>query len=116
MRYQVYHAAALFQMLLPDPLNWLVDRSGYRHVADVECRPEEQPLDAVFSQTNHSEGDWTTNPAVVWINADLLPLRSTSVGDVIVDVESSQAWMIMPRGFTRILPRHSSPEQDARSH
>src|SRR5258708_7841979 len=77
--YAVYHANDLFAMVMPEASHWHEDRSQYyTHVADVEA-----PLAQVFALTNHIDHSWTSNPQVVW-HATTAPLRSTSVGDVIM--------------------------------
>ena len=93
-RFAVYHAADPLALALPQPSHWSTDRAGhYRHVADVLA-----PFGQVFALTNHVDHDWTDNPEVTW-HDDGSPLRSTSVGDVIVSYETGQAWMVMPTGF-----------------
>ena len=92
-RYALYHANDLLAMIAPQPEHWHTDPSRhYTHVADVEA-----PLGQVFTLTNHIDHTWTDNPEVVWhIDA---PVRSTSVGDVIVSLENGQAWLVMPFGL-----------------
>src|SRR6266566_7366231 len=107
-RYAVYHANDLHEMVTPQATHWFTDRSRhYTHVADVEA-----PLEQVFALTNHIDHSWTSNPQVVWY-ATAAPLRSTSVGDVIVSCESGQAWLIMPIGLQELPPDHGTPAGDA---
>lgn len=95
-RYAVYHANDLHAMMAPQPENWHTDRSRhYTHVADVEA-----PLGRVFALTNHIDRSWTENPEVIWHTA--APVRSTSVGDVIVSLQSGQAWLVMPFGLQEL--------------
>ncbi len=100
--YSVYHAHDPLQMVQHDEAQWFQGReSHYQHVADVEASIEEKPLAQVaqvFAWTNHIECDWTTNAAVLWHDTTM-PLRSTSVGDVITCKATGQAWMVMPSGF-----------------
>ena len=92
--YAVYHAIDPMAMALPQIAHWQHNwRLHFRHVANVAV-----PLEQVFAQTNSIEQHWTSNPAVIWYDASR-PLRSTSVGDVIVSCETRQAWMVMPDGF-----------------
>src|SRR5260370_25672921 len=87
-RYAVYHANDLLEMVVPHASHWSEDRTRYyTHVADVVS-----PLEQVFALTNSIDHSWTSNPEVVW-HATAAPLRSTSVGDVIVSCESGQAWL-----------------------
>jgi len=106
-RYAVYHANDLFAMALLETAHWYGDRSRYyTHVADVEA-----PLEQVFALTNHINYPWTSNPQVVW-HVTTAPLRSTSVGDVIVSCESGQAWLIMPIGLQELPPDHGTSAGD----
>ena len=98
--YAVYHANDLHAMIAPHPERWYTDRSRhYTHVADVLA-----PLGQVFRLTNHIDRSWTDNPEVVW-HPDA-PVRSTSVGDVIVSLQSGQAWLVMPFGLQELAADH----------
>jgi hypothetical protein len=102
-RYAVYHANDLYAMIAPQAAHWYIDRSRhYTHVADVVA-----PLGQVFALTNHIDHSWTDNPEVVWHTA--APVRSTSVGDVILSEESGQAWLVMPAGLQELAPEHDPP-------
>ena len=106
-RYAVYHANDLFAMALPEASHWYEDRSRYyTHVADVVA-----PLEQVFALTNHINHSWTSNPQIVW-HVTTAPLRSTSVGDVIVSYESGQAWLVMPIGLQELPPDNRTPAAD----
>ncbi len=106
-RYAVYHANDLFAMVVPEASRWYEDRSrSYTHVADVEA-----PLAQVFALTNHIDHPWTSNPQVVW-HAITAPLRSTSVGDVIVSCDSGQAWLVMPMGLQELPLDKGTPAGD----
>ena len=101
--YAVYHANDLQAMVAPQAAHWYVDRSRhYTHVADVEA-----PLGQVFALTNHIDHSWTENPEVVWHTA--APVRSTSVGDVIVSLPSGQAWLVMPFGLQELAADQNLP-------
>ncbi len=96
-RYAVYHANDLFAIPIVQASHWYEDRSRYyTHVADVVA-----PLEQVFALTNHIDHSWKSNLEVVW-HATAAPLRSTSVGDVIVSRESGQAWLVMPIGLQEL--------------
>ena len=96
-RYAVYHANDLFAIITPQAAHWFRDRSRYyTHVADVVAS-----LEQVFALTNHIDHPWTSNPQVVW-HTTAAPVRSTSVGDVIVSLESGQAWLVMPIGLQEL--------------
>ena len=106
-RYAVYHANDLLAMLMPQASSLSEDRSrSYTHVADVVA-----PLEQVFALTNHIDHDWTCNPEVVW-HTTRAPLRSTSVGDVIVAYDSGQAWLILPIGLQELPPDNGTPAGD----
>ena len=106
-RYAVYHANDLFAMVVPEASHWYEDRFRYyTHVADVEA-----PLERVFALTNHIDHAWTSNPQVVW-HAITAPLRSSSVGDVIVSYNSGQAWLMMPIGLQELPPENGTRAAD----
>ncbi len=85
----VYHRTA------PDFLArselWQDRNRHFRLVALLQARS----LAEVFQLTNHIEQDWRLNALVRSLSPD--PLRSTSVGDVLV--QGNRAWMVMPSGF-----------------
>ena len=106
-RYAVYHANDLFAMAVPEASHWYKDRSRYyTHVADVVA-----PLAQVFALTNHINHSWTSNPQVIW-HVTTAPLRSTSVGDVIVSCDSGLAWLVMPIGLQELPPDNRTPAGD----
>ena len=105
--YAVYHANDLHALVAPQPERWFHDRaSHYSHVADVEA-----PLARVFALTNYIDCPWTENPEVVW-HALVAPLRSTSVGDVIVSRHSGTAWLVLPLGLQELSPDTGSGTRD----
>jgi len=106
-RYAVYHANDLLEMVVPHASHWSEDRTRYyTHVADVVA-----PLEQVFALTNHIDHAWTSNPEVVW-HITTTPLRSTSVGDVIVAYGSGQAWLVLPIGLQELPPDNGTPAGD----
>ena len=101
-RFALYHANDLHAMIAPQPEHWHTDRSRhYTHVADIEAK-----LSQVFELTNHIDHSWTDNPEVVWHTA--APVRSTSVGDVIVSLQSGQAWLVLPFGLQELAAEDNS--------
>ncbi len=107
-RYAVYHANDLFAMAVSAASHWYEDHSRYyTHVADVEA-----PLEQVFVLTNHIDHSWTSNPQVVW-HTTTVPLRSTSVGDVILSYDSGQVWLVMAIGLQELPPDHRKSAGDA---
>jgi hypothetical protein len=108
-RYALYHANDLLAMIAPQPERWYTERSRhYTHVADVVA-----PLAQVFALTNHIDRPWTENPEVVW-HTDA-PVRSTSVGDVILSEESGRAWLVLPFGLQELAPDGDSPVREGES-
>jgi hypothetical protein len=106
-RYAVYHANDLHAMIAPQPECWYTDRSRhYTHVADVKAK-----LSQVFALTNHIDHPWTDNPEVVWHTASLV--RSTSVGDVIVSLQSDKAWLVMPFGLQELPTDHDPTTRES---
>ena len=91
MKYSVYHAK--------QPTFGFGDRpifpKAYKKVADVEC----YNLDDAFRVTNHIDKDWRTNPEVIESFQD--KVRSTSVGDVIVDKDDNKFYCA-PVGWEEI--------------
>ena len=98
-RFAVYHANDPWAMVEPSEDRWLRNSALlYRHVAEVEAH-----LERVFALTNHIEGhSWMSNREVVWY-ATNAPLRSTSVGDVILSRTTGQAWLVMPFELKEII-------------
>lgn len=102
--YQVYHAVGYATMLdveagigrfcSPQRANF------YQEVALLKVESE-SPQDSVFSATNHAEQAWMHNREVLWFQ-DNVPLRSTSVGDIVVSLISRVAWIVDHVGFQRI--------------
>ena len=108
-QYAVYHAHDPWAMLTPRADRWLVDRAlHYRHVAEVQA-----PLERIFALTNHNECSWTSHQEVIWHATDA-PVRSTSVGDVILARETGQAWLVMPCELREIIssPQRETPQVD----
>jgi hypothetical protein len=73
---------------------------NYEKVADLDITGRKRcDIEEAYVDTNHITCDWTTNKSVVWHKAD--KLRSTSVGDVIVD-ESGDGFLCEPTGWTNL--------------
>ena len=101
-RYTVYHATNPLQMFFHDETQWQSNRSAhYRRVARVGAESCDYSLDQVFALTNHIDDcDWSQHPAVVWHATR--PLRSTSVGDVLVHATTHETWMALPFGWQKV--------------
>lgn len=70
--------------------------NGYVHVADVES----PSLDGAFVLTNHIDRPWWTNPGVTHMGD--VSKRSTSAGDIIVNVGTGVAWRCDDLGWTTV--------------
>lgn len=58
-------------------------------------------LDDAYRATNHIDSDWLQNPEVVDVKTT--KARSSSVGDVFVDVKNGEAWRVVAIGFEKII-------------
>lgn len=76
MKFEVYHARELQSPFASPPP---FDVEHYELVARVEC----DCIEDVFLLTNHVDRSWRSNPEVEVLTEGRV--RSTSVGDVIVD-------------------------------
>lgn len=83
MKYKIYHAIEhdFFGENIPPEFP-----EGYEHVATVDC----DSLEEAFRLTNHIVDDWRLNLGVELTDPNK-PLRSTSVGDVVV-TEVGRRW------------------------
>lgn len=68
---------------------------NFRLVAEVEA-PE---LGAVFGLTNHMSRPWTENEGV---EAKSTLVRSTSVGDIVIDVAADRAYLVAGIGYEEL--------------
>ena len=64
------------------------------------CKVNAPNLEIVFRLTNHIDYSWWRNKGIVWWR----PSRSTSVGDVIQDMETELYYSVEPMGFKEINP------------
>ena len=78
-------------------------RQWYKEVAIIQVEPGSDQLEQVYRLTNHEHRRWETYRQVFWVQRDTSH-RSTSVGDVIVSVLSSTAWVMCGAGFQVIEP------------
>ena len=69
----------------------------YELVARVKC----ETLDDAFRLTNHIDDDWSMNTEVVWFKEPVS--RSTSVGDVILDLKTGVKVCVAGFGFNEII-------------
>ncbi len=98
-RFAVYHARDIWTMLSPQEDRWLLNPAPhFRHVAQVQA----DQLEQVFALTNHQEVNWTSHQEIIWHATDA-PVRSTSIGDVIVSSQTGQVWLVLPAGFKEIV-------------
>ena len=68
----------------------------YHVVAEVEV----ETLDRVFPLTNHIDHDWRENPGVVCVRGERV--RSTSVGDLVLEHAGGSVYSCAPVGWTRV--------------
>ena len=95
MLYSVYHKNKS-DFLSNDVLDWDKEKGRFTLVAVVSA----DSLDEVFYFTNHVDQDWTT-----WENVNMHVegrVRSTSVGDVVVD-NDGQPWLCAQAGWTKLI-------------
>lgn len=100
--FQVYHStdlAAMHDLTLGEQ-RWKGSEreQWFREVAILKVSHLEHQLEEVFQLTNHIEGNWTRHREVVWVQVTG-PLRSTSVGDIVVSLLSGTAWTVRNMGF-----------------
>ena len=92
--FDVYHRVSMREE--PD---WDIARNfprSYRYAGRVFV----DSIDDVFRLTNHIDCDWTTQ--VPHVEAAPGPQRSTSVGDVIIDIKG-QRFGVMPFGYAKLV-------------
>ena len=91
-QFKVYHAInPTFSGILGNKITF--NDKNFEHVATVEC----EDLEDVFALTNHIEHNWTTNKEVIWKKSERV--RSTSVGDVIID-STGKKFAVAVTGYT----------------
>jgi hypothetical protein len=92
--FEIHHANDIFAMVFPKEEHWFHERDRhFRHVATVAA-----PLAGIFSLTNNTDEHaqaWMFLPEVTWFDASM-PIRSTSIGDVISCQQTRRAWIVMP--------------------
>ncbi len=71
-------------------------RYDYEIVAEVECEDKNQ----VFQLTNTIDDYWWNNDEVTALKTKT---RSTSVGDIVEDVENNKFWMVLGLGWKKFL-------------
>ncbi|WP_376795027.1 hypothetical protein [Thermogemmatispora sp.] len=81
----------------------------YREVALLKAEGD-SPLEEAFRLTNHVEEPWQRSRKILWYARDG-PLRSTSVGDIIVSLSSGAAWVVDHVGFQVIAEEDATPQQ-----
>jgi len=69
----------------------------YKKVALVES----DNLGDVFRITNHIDSNWQTNDEVIETYGDVTH-RSTSVGDIVIDLENSKRYLCASMGWDEI--------------
>jgi hypothetical protein len=101
--YRVYHTN---DWSLNTPLHFMSDeelkefkpkRSDYQVVATTVC----EGLEDVFRLTNHIDREWWKNPEVT-LNSASKSRRSTSVGDLVEEVDSEKLWLCASVGWAEV--------------
>ena len=105
-RFDVYHRESLLthydqiakaddgSQVIPIVIGW---PDSYKLVATVQCQSKER----AYQLTQHVENSsWLDNPDV---RAGVEEARSTSVGDIIVNVDDIVPWMVSPFGYYLVL-------------
>lgn len=98
MQYLIYHNKDFLRysagQLTNDTVFPRIDARRLNLVAKVNATS----LNHAFYFTNHIDKSWWRNQAIVWWR----PARSTSVGDVIFDMDSKLYYVVAPFGFKPI--------------
>jgi hypothetical protein len=97
MNFTVYHTKswALNSLLHCGIGGFRPHRADYKTVATVEC----DSLGEVFQLTNHIDHSWTENEGVF---ALMERVRSTSVGDVVMENESGNLFVCAGCGWEQV--------------
>ena len=90
-----------------NPNFWLDDDAkvnGAYPVCDLHFNKvaivEAADLGELFYKTNHVDHDWTTNDGVEILDREL-SIRSTSVGDVVLNLETMELLICAPIGWEK---------------
>lgn len=88
----------IYKILHANHGNFFADElsiNDYTHVASVQC----QTLDDVFHITQNLYKNWTKNNGVLHSIGEL---RSTSVGDIIIEEGTGKMFMVENIGFREV--------------
>ena len=108
MNFRLYHHHRPGGFLFPEELEFPQD---YIAVADIEA----DDYVAVFYLTQNMIDPWVLNPCVLRVHVPPSTVRSTSVGDVVID-EEGNLFRCMPLGWRQLtgqLPWCSDPSKIA---
>ena len=84
-----------------------IELGEYEEVAEVDTHDKE----TAFRLTNHIEHNWTFNEGVRIDLEKTDQLRSTSVGDLMID-DNGDRWIVAPVGFKRLDPINADVWRD----
>lgn len=89
MKFDIYHSAKInfFEDILP--------KESYTKVASIET----ESLDEAYHQSQNISSSWLQNPTVI---TELTQCRSTSMGDIIYNIEEKQSYMVSGIGFKKV--------------
>lgn len=91
-----HHKNPIF--FLPESQNgaYPVMESEFNKIAIVEAAD----LSELFTKTNHIDHDWTTNEGVN-LFPDITQVRSTSVGDLVLNMDTMELLICAPIGWEK---------------
>lgn len=81
--------------MISGKISGALEHGLYQPIAQARCAE----IHEIYPITNHIEHDWTTNPEVIQVSGRQ---RSTSVGDIAVDLEAGKAWVCQSIGWGEI--------------
>lgn len=89
MKFDIYHSkqSNFFAESLP--------KESYQTVATIEA----SSLDEAYLKSQNIDSCWVNDPDV---DSTLENCRSTSVGDIIINNDENQAYMVMDIGFEKV--------------
>jgi len=89
MKFNIYHAIKgnFFADNIPE--------ESYKKVAFLEA----SSLDEAYAKTQNIDSGWVKNHNVT---TELTQCRSTSVGDIIYNIEENQGYMVKDIGFEKV--------------
>lgn len=103
-KFKVYHKKELMYRYTEADAMTVFDPDLYEWVADVHT----DRMGMVFQLTNHIDTEWWENDEVKIFKQS----RSTSIGDVVYDVEADIYHLCMPMGWKELMSQETSKTSD----